>query len=319
MDHQALEQLKHQVSLLDYLQQQDWKPTRNSSGSEVAGLCPFHSDTRPSFYVHRGKNLFYCHGCGRGGDLIGLVKLYHGLSFTEAVAHLRQRLGNQPMLEEAVAFYRMQFRERPEGRAYLTRRGIYDAAILEALGTGYAPGASLRAHLSSLGYGLEQMGDCGLIDSRGRDVFYRRVVFPCGSNLYGRSLDDHVRHRFLRGDKGGLYRWDRVANGDDIVLVEGMFDVAALWQAGFSQATCGWGAHLNAVQRNQLESFNGAIGIVFDSDPAGYEAAAELTARLRRCGRKARCAWLPDGHDPASFLAAGGSVAEFQALLKGRS
>ena len=63
-----LERLKQRIPLLDYLQRHNWKPCRAGTGQELLGLCPLHQDTRPSFYVNAAKNLFYCHGCGRGGD-----------------------------------------------------------------------------------------------------------------------------------------------------------------------------------------------------------------------------------------------------------
>jgi hypothetical protein len=62
------------LSLLEYLQQHGWKIVRDSGREEVAGLCPLHRDTRPSFYVNRRKQVFYCHGCGRGGGLARLIR-----------------------------------------------------------------------------------------------------------------------------------------------------------------------------------------------------------------------------------------------------
>ena len=64
------EQLKQRVSLLEYLQRRNWSGCRVGAREEFVGLCPLHADTRPSFYVNARKNLFYCHGCQRGGDLI---------------------------------------------------------------------------------------------------------------------------------------------------------------------------------------------------------------------------------------------------------
>src|SRR2546430_10269503 len=85
-----LEYLKQRIPLLDYLQQRNWTARRVGAHLEFVGLCPLHPDTRPSFYVNASKNLFYCHGCGRGGDLIRFIGLSQGLSFRQSVAYLQQ-------------------------------------------------------------------------------------------------------------------------------------------------------------------------------------------------------------------------------------
>ena len=94
MSGPALDELKQQIPLLDYLQAQDWQPARQLSRGRFMGLCPLHSDRKPSFLVDRNKSLFYCYGCGRGGDLIRFVELYHQVKFTPALALLCQWLGS---------------------------------------------------------------------------------------------------------------------------------------------------------------------------------------------------------------------------------
>ncbi|MCI0423225.1 MAG: CHC2 zinc finger domain-containing protein [Acidobacteria bacterium] len=69
MRREDLEELKRQFPLLDYLQRQHWVGRQAGSKQEFVGLCPLHAETHPSFYVNASKNLFYCHGCRRGGDL----------------------------------------------------------------------------------------------------------------------------------------------------------------------------------------------------------------------------------------------------------
>jgi len=78
-----LERLKQRIPLLEYLQRHNWKPCRASSREEFVGLCPLHQETHPSFYVNAAKNLFYCHGCGQGGDLIRFVQLFLDLPFRQ--------------------------------------------------------------------------------------------------------------------------------------------------------------------------------------------------------------------------------------------
>jgi tetratricopeptide (TPR) repeat protein len=112
-------------------------------------------DTRP-FYVNPHKNLFYCHGCGRGGDLIRFLELRLHLSFRSSVTYLREQLApSAQLLEHTAAFYQLQLSRHPEAVHYLLQRGLRDPAVIEELGKGYAPGGKLRAHLSDLGYSLE--------------------------------------------------------------------------------------------------------------------------------------------------------------------
>jgi Zn-dependent protease with chaperone function len=78
---------KRRLPLLDYLRQQNWTG-RPAGRSEFVGLCPLHQETRPSFYVNIRKNVFYCHGCGQGGNLIRFVQLSRHLSFRQSLVGL---------------------------------------------------------------------------------------------------------------------------------------------------------------------------------------------------------------------------------------
>jgi hypothetical protein len=83
----------------------------------------------------------------------------------------------------------------------------------------------------------------------GYDAFMRRIVFPLEGNLYGRSISPSAPpHRFLPGVKGGLYRWEQACEVSEVILVEGLFDYASLWQAGFRNVTCAMGTQLNGRQ-----------------------------------------------------------------------
>jgi DNA primase catalytic core len=322
-----VEKLKQRLPLLDYLRQQHWNGRPTSHGSEFVGLCPLHPETRPSFYVNAHKNLFYCHGCGQGGDLVRFVQLSCHLSFRQSLAYLQQQSAPPAdpaaVLEQAATFYQQQLDRFPEALHYLKQRGLHDPALIQELRIGYAPGGNLRRHLTAQGYSFDLLQRLGLLDSQGRDAFYRRVVFPCCHgghviNLYGRSITAAFPHRLLHGSKGGLYAWEHVQHCPEVILVEGLFDYAVLWQAGFRHVACSLGTHLNACQFQQLCDRARTVYLAFDTDAnsSGQQASQRLALRLRAQGISTRRVLLPDGHDPNSFFVQGADRGQFQSLLE---
>ncbi len=322
-----LEQLKKRVPLLEYLQRHNWTGRSAGQQQEFVGLCPLHQETHPSFYVNSRKNLFYCHGCGRGGDLIRLVELLQSLPFQESIARLRQELAPAPisgLLDQTAAFYQLQLHRHPEAVHYLQRRGLRDSNLIEELAIGYAPGGNLHRHLAALGHSFDRLSQAGLINHRGLDCFCRRVIFPCYQdgrvvNLYGRSIGVAFPHRFLPRSKGGLFAWNSVRAFSAVILVEGLFDLAALWQAGFRNTTCALGTHLTPLQLTQLcDQHSRQVYVAFDHDDnhAGQQASHALASRLQTAGLQARIVELPAGQDPGSYFAAGASGADFARRLE---
>jgi DNA primase len=325
-----LESLKRRFPLIDYLQRHNWVARKVGCKQEYVGLCPLHSESHPSFYVNAEKNLFYCHGCGQGGDLIRFVQLYFHLPFRDSVIHLKQELSLAPstddeLLNDAVSFCQHQLHQYDEAVAYLEQRGVHDAELISHLRIGYAPGGNLRKHLVALGYSSDHLLRIGLLNYQGRDSFYRRIVFPCPDpnqpiNLYGRSIGAELHtHRFLPLPKGGLFAWNSICSFPTVILVEGLFDLAVLWQAGYCNTTCAFGTQLTQTQFAQLcDNLNRQVMIAFDSDPngAGQEAAFTLAHRLQHAGLTARIVELPEGHDPNSYFAAGATMADFDFYLR---
>ena len=322
-----LERLKQRISLLEYLQHHNWTARPAGTSQQFVGLCPLHRETRPSFYVNARKNLFYCHGCGRGGDLIRFVQLFLDLPFRQSVAHLEQRLASASishLLDQTTVFYQLQLHRHPEAARYLEHRGLREPALIQELGIGYAPGGNVRHHLAALGYPFDLLLRAGLIDSHGRDAFCRRVMFPCRErgqivNLYGRSIGTAFPHRLLPRLKGGLFAWESVGSFSTVILVEGLFDLAVLWQAGFRNTTCAIGAQLAPAQLAQCADQPGrSVYIAFDQDDnqAGQKASHQLAQRLQAGGIRVHIVQLPHGHDPNSYFVAGASAADFTARLQ---
>jgi DNA primase len=325
--YRDLEQLKHRIPLLEYLQRRNWSGCRIGDREEFVGLCPLHPDTKPSFYVNTRKNLFYCHGCQRGGDLIRFVELSEHLSFRETLDWLQQYLNlatESDLLGRTSAFFQLQLHRYSEALQYLRQRGLQHPDLITELGIGYAPGGNLRRHLVDLGYSFDLLLRTGLINHQGHDAFCRRVIFPCRQqghviNLYGRSIGAAFPHRFLPRSKGGLFAWESVRTFSTLILVEGLFDLAVLWQAGFRNTTCAIGTHLTPAQWSQLSDQPGrCVYIAFDEDAnqAGQHASHLLARRLENAGLHARIVRLPAGHDPNSYFADGATPADFCACLE---
>ena len=193
------------------------------------GLCPFHDEKTPSFSVSPGKQIFYCFGCQKGGNVIKFIQEIEHLSYPEAIRHLAERAGvaieeseddawkerhskrqhAYEALREAAGFF-YQSLESPlgnEAKEYLTGRGV-DRKLYRRYGLGYAPskGDSLYRHLLSKGIREEAMLDAGLIvsDRRGGNAYYdffrHRVMFPI-IDVAGRVLAFGGRAMLDRGPK----------------------------------------------------------------------------------------------------------------------
>lgn len=175
-------------------------------GSNYFGLCPFHNEKSPSFSVSPGKQMYYCFGCGAGGNVITFLMEYENATFQEAVKILADRAGiNLPEMEyneearkkesrrsrlleinkEAARYYYYMLRN-PRGKIgfqYLAGRQLSDETM-KKFGLGYADGAAsdLTAYLRSKGYGDDLLQESGLItfdEKRGvHDKFWNRVMFP---------------------------------------------------------------------------------------------------------------------------------------------
>src|SRR5947209_4138254 len=139
VNRQVLDELKQHIPLLEYVQAHAWQPVRALSRGRCMGLCPLHTDHRPSFLVDPNKGLFYCYGCGRGGDVIRFAELYYQVKFPQALALLRQWRGLVPILREIADFYGIQLHRRGEAVVYLQQRGIRSPELIEHMRIGYAP------------------------------------------------------------------------------------------------------------------------------------------------------------------------------------
>ena len=175
-------------------------------GSSYFGLCPFHNEKTPSFSVTPSKQMYYCFGCGAGGNVYNFVMEYENYSFGEALSHLAERAGVElPRIEyskearakaekratlleinkKAAQYFYYQLR-RDNGKNahdYLTGRGLSEETI-QKFGLGYSDKYSddLYKYLKSRNYSDELLRESGLFNVDERqgmyDKFWNRVIFP---------------------------------------------------------------------------------------------------------------------------------------------
>src|SRR5271170_3627553 len=198
------------------------------TGKDFSGLCPFHQEKTPSFTVSPLKQIFYCFGCGKGGDIFNFVMDMEKSAFPEAVRTVAEKCGiaiprlrerspeerqeNQQraalveMQREAQTFFTKQISGTLEGkaaRAYLEDRGLDNKAI-ERFGIGYAPSAGdALTRVLKQKYSEKLLVESGLV-SRGEqggrlfDRFRRRIMFPIANEsgkivaFGGRALGDEM-------------------------------------------------------------------------------------------------------------------------------
>lgn len=195
-----VEEVKARLDAVEYIGR-DVRLQR--AGRNWKGLCPFHSEKTPSFFVFPDRGSYKCFGCGEGGDLLTYVMRRNRIEFPDALGELAreagieiqrgpadpERRGRQnamlALLEEAQKFLHRQLLESPaaeEARVYVRTRGLADKTVAQ-FGLGYASahGSPLLAHLRKLGFKDDAIEAGGLArsDERGvRDYLFDRLIFP---------------------------------------------------------------------------------------------------------------------------------------------
>lgn len=227
---------------------------RNAGGDNLKGLCPFHDERSPSFNVRPSKAVFYCFGCGVGGDVLAFVMRHDHLTFAEAVERLAARANIQLRYEEGPAVPRGQqgqrtrlleahraaheyFREQLTGaeaaiaRQFLAERG-FDGPAVDQFQLGYAPRGweNLVRHLRGRRFSDTELLTAGLV-SEGRhgpmDRFRGRLLWPIRDvtgDVIGfgarRLAEDDNGPKYLNTPETPLYKKSTVLYGLDLAKRE---------------------------------------------------------------------------------------------------
>ena len=227
---------------------------RNAGGGSMKGLCPFHDEKSASFNVTPSRGMYYCFGCGAGGDVIKFVMEMDGLGFTETVERLAERFGVQLRYEEggparprtgpqrprlveahrqAQTWYAEQLAtpDAQAARQFLDQRG-FDGDAAAVFGVGFSPrgGEDLLKHLRQAGFRDEELVASGLIgEGRGLyDRFRGRLMWPIRDSsgdtigFGARRIfdDDRIEAKYLNTPETAIYKKSQVLYGIDLARRE---------------------------------------------------------------------------------------------------
>jgi DNA primase len=337
---EEIERLKKEVDLAELVVRSG--VALKKAGRDLVGCCPFHDDGTPSLVVTPAKGLWHCMGaCLVGGTAIDWVMRTQGISFRHAVEVLRAgsvpmitpgRSGpvptrstarklpgafdasaeDQVLLSSVVDYYHATLADSREAMAYLARRKLDDAAVIERFRLGYAnrtlgyrlphkstkEGDAVRGRLTALGV-LRASGHEHLSGS-----LVVPVITPAGTvtELYGRKVGRGLRagtplHLYLPGPHRGV--WNEEGLGDEVILCESLLDALSFYRFGFANVTASYGTagfsadHMSAFERHGVAR----VLIAYDHDAAGDEAALSLAGDLMGRGVECRRVVFPYGAD----------------------
>lgn len=330
IEQEKIEEIKRQTDIVDvvgrYVQ-------LKKMGKNYRGLCPFHSEKNPSFYVNPEKGIYYCFGCKKGGNAINFLMEYEKLDFPDAVNRLAKNLGIEidttrglrykelyEANEQACQFF-AQCLTRDIGRRgqeYLVRRNM-QLDKLKDFRLGYAPASGgLTTYMRQKGFSTDRLQQAGLI-STSRELFRDRMIFPIFNlsgriiGFGGRGIDDYIQPKYLNSPetpifkKGeglyGLYQSkEQMRSTGEVLLVEGYFDLLSIFQHGFDNVCAPLGTSLTEQQALLLSRFARKGIILFDGDMSGIKAALRAIGLMIDAQVDVFVALLPENSDPDTYI-----------------
>jgi DNA primase len=338
LNDSVIAQVRQAADIVDFIGQ---VTPLKLAGKSYKGLCPFHREKTPSFTVDRGKGLFYCFGCGTGGDVFKFLTLTERFTFPEAVEHVASRVGIDlpkkkrsakesdkddllEVLDEASeAFHQALGWGDNAAKHYLAERGVA-SEIVEKYGFGYAPD-SWDYILTRLArkHGEKKLELAGLAMPRKTgngfyDRFRNRLMIPIHNEsgtivgFGGRSLDGSDP-KYLNSPESEVFNKSRLLYNlhrskdamrrmDRAILVEGYFDAIAIDHAAVPGVVASMGTSLTSGQASLLRRFTTNVVIAYDGDNAGRNATLRAAPVLLAAGLNVSALDLQGEKDPDTVV-----------------
>jgi len=302
---EVIEEIKEKVDIVEVISEY---VNLTRVGSSYRALCPFHSETNPSFYVHPGLKIYHCFGCGASGDVIKFLQEMEGISFQEALERLAKRAGIDLSLyrtegtseygkyiclyEETWKRYVKELEKSKEAKDYLKSRGFSEEDIAK-FGFGYVPKRSSISIEVAEGMNIipEELVRYGIALKKGDrfvDRFEGRIVVPIKNDsghivaFGGRALGNE-EPKYLNSPETRYFSKKKILFLFDeakkvakevgfFVITEGYFDALAFRRDGIPTAVAVLGASLSREAILKLSAYSKNVILCFDNDRAGFRA-----------------------------------------------
>lgn len=310
------------------------------TGSSYVGLCPFHNEKTASFSVSPGKQMYYCFGCGAGGNVFTFLMEYENLTFVEALEELAGKAGMElprkssspedrrkrdmrdmilQVNKLAANYFYAQLRsERGRiGFDYLTGRGISPETVVK-FGLGYSD-SRLYRYMKEKGYQDAVLKETGLFtfdEKKGPyDKFWNRVMFPILDRnnrviAFGGRVMGDAKPKYLNSPETLVF--DKIRNlyglnfvhgrQTAMIICEGYMDVIALHQAGFANAVASLGTAFTSQHCSLLKRYTDLVYLCYDSDGAGVKAAMRAIPMMKEAGLQVKVIDMRPYKDPDEFI-----------------
>ena len=309
--------------------------TLKKVGKNYKGLCPFHSEKAPSFYVSPEKDIYHCFGCGKSGNVFTFLMEYNNMSFYEAVRELGNRVGIQvefaedknDKLYQANEFVANLYHsillsnQGAPGHKWFQKRGISDETIRKFM-LGYTPEHSvIWDNAKEKGFKQEDFEFLGLLNGI-RDTFRRKMIFPIKDRAgrivgFGSRVLDDSEPKYINSKESPIFKKGRLLYGayetrseirKEAILVEGYMDFLSVYQTGTKNVVASLGTSFTSEQARYLRGYTKSVIIVYDGDSAGQKAEERAVDILLEDGFDVKVLVLPDGEDPDSWVKKNGRL-----------
>lgn len=288
-------------------------------GEGFVARCPFHNEKTPSFSINDQKGLFYCFGCGVGGNVFTFLTKYEKITFTESLKIVSGELGikisdkninigniketkGYELLHQCNEFFKKELSNNERAKRYLSSRSISDK-LVKKFEIGYCAQNSenLVTYLKSKGFSLAEIYDQGIIikSTKSKKNFSRfsdRITFPIFNfsrkivGFGGRTISNskikyiNSAENIIFKKSENLYGLEQNINeikkNNELILVEGYLDVIGLNSKKIETSVASLGTTLSETQINRIWSIVDIPIICFDGDVAGLKAMKSIALKV---------------------------------------